>query len=428
MTDNNITVLQEKAKRLATLIEVSTIINSSLDLDKVISLVLEKAQEVMNAEAGSVLLLNLETNRLEVQSALGNVSDTIKEKISLEIGQGIAGWVAKKRKSLNIADAQNDPRFYKEADKLTGFKTKNLLASPMIFKDKLVGVAEVINRRDGKPFSSDDEDLFNTFCGSVAMAVENARLHRDMLERERIQQQLESAQVIQQSFLPQSFPKCEQHRFESWATYKAAKSIGGDFYDFLTLDEDHVGIVIGDVCGKGIPAALYMARVLSDFRFFTHSVIDPSDTVNHLNKLLVERGRNGMFVTLAYAILNADTGLVSYTNAGHGPMFRIKKTDNSVDIIGMAQEIPLGIRVESNYQTENFQLEHGDFLVLFTDDINEARNSKGEQLSLEKLADMLAKPWETPKELTEFVLKTVTKLSKGISQHDDLTLVAFKWC
>ena len=177
MTKNNITVLKKKAKRLATLIEVSTIINSSLDLDKVISLVLEKTQEVMDAEAGSVLLLNHETNRLEVQSALGNVGSAIKENISLEMGQGIAGWVAKEKKSLNVADVQNDPRFFKGADKITGFQTKSMLASPLIFKDKLIGVAEVINRRDGKSFSSDDEDLFNTFCGSVAMAVENDRLH-----------------------------------------------------------------------------------------------------------------------------------------------------------------------------------------------------------------------------------------------------------
>ena len=426
MTKNNITVLKKKAKRLATLIEVSTIINSSLDLDKVISLVLEKTQEVMDAEAGSVLLLNHETNRLEVQSALGNVGSAIKKNISLEMGQGIAGWVAKEKKSLNVADVQNDPRFFKGADKITGFQTKSMLASPLIFKDKLIGVAEVINRRDGKSFSSDDEDLFNTFCGSVAMAVENARLHRVLLERERIQQQLESAQVIQQSFLPQSFPKCENNRFETWAAYKAAKSIGGDFYDFLMLDENHLAIVIGDVCGKGIPAALYMARVLSDFRFFTQ-LNNPSETVSRLNKQLVERSRNGMFVTLAYAVLNAKTGLITYVNAGHGPMLRINHLGNKVDIIGLAKEIPLAIREESIYQQESFQLEHGDYLVLFTDGISEARNIQGEQMSLEILADIIAKPWESPKMLTEFVLNKVLKLSKNSTQHDDLTLVAIRW-
>lgn len=435
MAENEIQQLRRKAEDLSTLIEISTIINSVLDLDEVIRLVLEKTQEVMKAEASSVFLLNSRTNRLELQSALGEKDDSIvdttnelKEKISVEIGQGIAGWVAKYQQPLNVPDAPNDPRFFQKGDKLTGFRTRSILAAPLKVRDKLIGVAEVINRKDFSPFDEADVSLFATFCSSVAMAIENARLYKESLEKERFQQQLKSAQTIQQSFLPKSKLLCPKHRFEIFAAYQPAKTIGGDFYDFLILDNNHVGIAFGDVSGKGIPAALYMARLLSDFHLYANVSTSINQAVERLNNALVERSQQGMFVTFVGSILNANTGEFVFVNAGHLPLLHIRNKGKQVEQIAKASNIPLGIRKATQYRKFSFQLEHGDYIIFFTDGVIEARDSHKREMSLARFIRSLQKEWHSPEQLITQIQREIDKFTKSAEQHDDITLVALKWC
>ncbi len=201
--------LEEKVRRLHALIEASAILNSSLDLDEVLRLVLEKAQGVTDAEASAILLYNPETNRLEFDVALGEkggLIQSLRSKITLELGQGIAGTVAQTRRVEWVPDASRDPRVARSVDATTGFITKNILCAPLTIRDRLVGVAEVMNLARPEQVGPDDLEIFATFCQQVAVAIENARLHKVLLERERERQQLEFASVIQQSFLPARFP------------------------------------------------------------------------------------------------------------------------------------------------------------------------------------------------------------------------------
>ncbi len=201
--------LQEKIRRLHALIEVSAILNSSLDLDEVLRLVLEKAQAVTNAEASAILLYNPEINKLEFEVALGEkggLIQSMRPKMTLELGQGIAGAVAKSRRAEWVPDAARDPRVARTVDATTGFVTKNILGGPLTIRDRLVGVAEVMNLAHPERIGPDDLEIFTTYCQQVAVAIENARLHKVLLERERERQQLEFAAVIQQSFLPERFP------------------------------------------------------------------------------------------------------------------------------------------------------------------------------------------------------------------------------
>ena len=189
--------------------EVSVLIGSSLDLTEVLNGVMQKAQDVMDAEAASIMLLNDQTNKLEFEVALGEADitlETLKKRVALDLGQGIAGAVALTRVPELIPDAAADPRFFRGADKITGFKTRSLLAAPLVARDKLIGVAEVLNPRAGGQFTPEDLELFATYCRQVAVAIENARLHLVLLERQREQQQLEFAALVQQSFLPQKCP------------------------------------------------------------------------------------------------------------------------------------------------------------------------------------------------------------------------------
>ncbi len=427
-TGDELRDLQKKAQNLSTLIEVSAIVNSTLDLDEVVRLVMEKAQEVMNAEASSVLLLNPQTGRLEVQSALGEVGEKVRETLSLEIGQGIAGWIAQTGQPLNVPDVSKDPRFYDQVDRATGFRTRSILGAPLVVRGRVIGVAEVINRRDGRPFDDDDIELFTAFCRQVALAIENARMHREMLERQRLEQQLEAAKVIQESFLPKEMPSCPMHRFEVAAHYEPARAIGGDFYDFIALDGDRLGVVVGDVSGKGIPAALFMARLISDLHTYAKADIPPHETLSRLNAQLTKRSQRGMFVTLIYAILDAGRGRLTYANAGHVPPLLIAGATGQVQRLQQSRGIPLGIRGDASYAPASVQLDHSDHVLIYTDGLTEAKNPQRQLFSLEQLIREVRRPWRTPSELVHHVVDRVRTFIGEAPPADDVTLVAVKWC
>ncbi|MDZ7289813.1 MAG: SpoIIE family protein phosphatase [candidate division KSB1 bacterium] len=422
-----IAALRNKVANLSSLIEVSIIVNSTLDLDSVLSLVMEKALAVMDAEASSVMLINEKTGMLEWEVALGEVGEQVKEKIQLRVGEGIAGWVAQSGQPLIVPDVSKEPRFSKRSDEATGFKTRSILAVPLKVKDRIIGVAEVINPVRGKFFTEDDLELFSTFSRQVALAIENARMHRAMLEKQKLDQQLEAARTIQESFMPQTFPEDAQGRFEVFAKSIPATQIGGDFFDFLRFDDDTLGIVVGDVSGKGVPAALYMARLVSDFRVTSQRYRDPVQTLRKMNEILVERGRRGMFVTLQYAQLNVATGMVHFATGGHLPACWLKSDGSAAEFISSGGGAPLGITPETQFLPKSLQLAPGDYLVSFTDGIVEAKSLEMELYTMPRLKTFLCRKWASPKELVEGVVEDVRKFTQGMPQQDDLTVVALKW-
>jgi sigma-B regulation protein RsbU (phosphoserine phosphatase) len=419
--------LKKKIDDLTSLIDVSAIISSTLDLEELMNLVMEKAQAVMNAEASSVMLLNEETGELECEIALGTVQEKIKDKIHLKVGQGIAGWVAQQGEAIIVPDVDSDNRFYSEIDNSTGFKTRSILAVPLKVKEKVIGVAEVINRRDAQPFTEDNLAIFTTFCRQVALAIENARMHRYMLEQQRLQQQLESAHSIQQSFMPQTFPHSNEDKFLLYAKNIPATSVGGDLFDFIEIDSQRLGLVIGDVSGKGIPAALYMARLISDLRYYCHIVDRPVDLMQTINSVLFERSRQGMFVTLIYMVFDTQSGHLTITNGGHLPPLWYRSQANSCIRINNSSGIPLGIVPKGEFREQIIRLQSGDHILFYTDGVTEAKNVRGKMFSIKRLENIFAESRHHPEKLIEDIVKQVKKYSKNVSQHDDITLMAIKW-
>ena len=418
--------LQAKVLALSSLMEVSIIINSTLDLDELIALVMEKAQSVMKAEASSVMIIDEEKNVLICPVALGEVGEKVK-KIELKMDQGIAGWVATHGEPQIIPDAYQDPRFNPKVDEETGFHTHSILAVPLKVKDKIIGVAEVINRVDGNAFDEEELKLFSTFCRQVAMAIENARIHQLELEKQKIEQQLEAAKFIQQSFMPEEFPASPDRQFEIAAKSLAAASVGGDFFDFIEFTNGTIGFTVGDVSGKGIPAALFMARVVSDFRFYTQVYDDPARVMESLNKILFDRSRRGMFVTSFYGILHPATGEFTFSNAGHLPFIRVPAGGNGIEAVNAAKGIPLGITGQFRFEQETLPLNAGDIIVLITDGVIEAKNKNGAEYSMERVMEVLSQSNRTAREVVETLLNDIQNFSRDAVQHDDLTIVAFKW-
>jgi sigma-B regulation protein RsbU (phosphoserine phosphatase) len=418
-----ISTLEKKVEDLRSLIDVSSIIASTLDFNDLINLVMEKVKKVMDAEACSILLYNSETDKLEFEVALCSyelATKALKEKITLEMGQGIAGWVAQNRKPIIIEDAHNDDRFYQDADRLTGFTTHSLVAAPLVGRSGLIGVAEVLNPGHKKSFDSYDAEIFEALCRHVAIAIENAKFHRAAIERERFSKELEIASAVQESFLPES-PVFQKGVLAVSAVNISASQVGGDIYDFIDMEGTAAGFLIGDVSGKGVSAALYMAKIVSELRYIARLSQSPAIILNKLNERLLNAPR-GMFFTCIYIVADSSSGRLNVSIAGHPPGLLISGRD--VKVTEIPSGPPLGIMI-TEYPVADIQLKRGEQLLLLTDGVFDAKNSEGRRIGFDGITEIVRNNSNSDN-LINLIVDYVEKYSRGVERADDLTLLDIK--
>ena len=304
-------------------------------------------------------------------------------------------------------------------------KTSSNLPSVVDINDLIsagvVGLIEAIGK-----FDPDRKIKFETFCRGVAVAVQNARMHRELLQNQRVQQQLEMASAIQQGFLPRSF-SLENERLEISAINLPASMVGGDFYDCIELRPGLYGITIGDVSGKGMPAALYMARLISDFRFEAHQAEEPEPTMNIMNQMLSERSQAGMFVTMIYLILDVHHGELRYVNGGHIPPILFQRRGNRLSKLNGSEGIPLGIQHDAPFGEAEHFLRRGDTMLLFSDGLLDAKDSKGRKFDFPNIERHVRCNWQTPHDLVSQLVEAVTNHAGEESQFDDITIMAIRW-
>ncbi|MBI3128166.1 MAG: SpoIIE family protein phosphatase [Candidatus Tectomicrobia bacterium] len=425
-TAREMEALRERVDSLSRLMEVTALISSTLDLDEVLQRVMKLAKEIMGAEAASVMLWNEAEQCLEFQTSVGGVGVEELKTIRILKGQGIAGSVMESGQPLLVADVSKDPRFFSKADEKTGFVTRSILAAPLIVHDKVVGVGEVLNHTDGRPFSELDLQLFSSFCRQVAVAIENARLHRSEVRRHLLDQQMEMAASIQKSFLPAALPVDRAGRFELGAFSRSAQEVGGDLYCVSSLPDGRLGACVGDVSGKGIPAALYMARVVSEFRLFSSGGAPAGEVLASLNQSLGQGGTRGMFVTFAYAVLNPATGALHVANAGHLPLILAEKKGGA-RFVGGAAGPPVGMLPRARFQEEEVRLAPGDTVLIYSDGILEARGKDRELFGEERLLAAAAAAPRGASGLLSGVHQAVERFTQDEPQADDMTMVSLSW-
>ena len=416
--------IEKKMQDLSMLIEVSALISSTLDFNDLMTIVMEKAKDVMDAEACSILMYNREKDTLEFEVAIctdEQTSDMLKQKVTVKLGRGIAGYVAKHLKPLVIADARADERFLGEADKQTGFITKSLMAVPLVGRGGLIGVAEIMNPRHKVSFSDYDLEIFQTLCGQVAIAIENSLFHRESLDHERHMHELDLASTIQRSFLPES-PVFQQGGMVVSAVNIPAKQVGGDLYDFASLGEGKAGVFIGDISGKGISAALYMAKIISDFRYLAHRENSPDIVLNHLNALMTKAPR-GLFLTAIYLIADTVSGDLAVSAAGHPPFLWM--TGEEVRVMNIEAGPPLGI-MDIEYPAVSISMKQGDRLLLLTDGAFDAKNREGQRMGFDDLTAFV-KDHLHEETLLDLIQEKIADFSKGMDRADDLTLVEIRF-
>ncbi|MFQ5443163.1 MAG: GAF domain-containing SpoIIE family protein phosphatase [Nitrospinales bacterium] len=419
------TVCTKRVQQLETCFKINALLTSELDLANLLDTIMKTLKSVIRVDACSLFLKDDNTGDLVFQVALSPVGRKIKNMHKrIKIGEGIAGMVAKTGKPLMIKDAYKYPGFNPDFDKKTGFKTGSILCSPIKVKGKVIGVCQVINsKKRRKPFSGTDMALFRMFCDHAALAIQNAISHQALMENQRLEKEMQVAKTIQQDFLPLQVPEHDQFLFA--AKTIPARIVGGDFYDFIPFDDRTIGIVLGDVSGKGVGAALHMARLMSDFRYVSRTHHDPATLLGKVNNVLFERARRGMFTTVVYAVLDMKKRTMKVANAGHHPILLLNKKKKVVEC-GQASGAPLGIVPKVAYKQEEIKLHRGDTILIYTDGAVEPKNKKNVPFGLKRVHDLLIKSGNSPEDLIDKLQKSIQRFVAGQPQFDDLTFLSFK--
>ena len=274
----------------------------------------------------------------------------------------------------------------------------------------------------------DMDDLSRTIEKAIEQITFVHESQKEHTQLESLKRDLTTARDIQQYILPRVFPPFpeENGKMDIYASMEAAKDIGGDFYDFFRIDDDRIALVIADVCGKGIPAALFMAVSRTIIRSKGVQGCSAAECMTESNRLLAAYSIDNMFVTVFYAVYNIKTGLVTYSNAGHNPPHLLRK-DGIVSELPMSKNTIVGVFDGFEYQEETLQLEQGDTLVMFTDGVTEATNAAYEEFGVERLDSILRQQTDAGcQQMVEAVKTGIREFVGDAEQSDDITMLVVK--
>jgi len=418
--------IEREIRNLNAILEVSKAMSSEIQLDNLLQVIVQNTIAVMEADLASLFLYDERRNELwsKIAHKLGQL-----QKIRFPVGMGIAGDVAKTRQVANIVDAYTDPRFNPDFDRQTGYRTRSILCLPMMSsKGKLVGVIEVLNKKDGGVFDDRDESLLAALGAHAAVALERAQLTEAYVEKQRMEEALKLAREIQMDMLPKRFPPFpHRHEFDLYAAIEPAREVGGDFYDFMFIDGDHLGFAIGDVSGKGVPAALFMSVTKTLLKVMAGRRGRPEAVLAELNNELCRDNDTGTFVTLFYGILCLSTGELEYSNGGHNPPYVLLQ-NGTVEALERTGGMALGVLESARYRANQITLRTGEGLFVYTDGVTEAMDSTSNLFSDRRLQEFLQHtPKLSPTELVRSVVSEVKRFSGGAEQSDDITALAIHY-
>ncbi|MCC6493688.1 MAG: SpoIIE family protein phosphatase [Pirellulales bacterium] len=327
------------------------------------------------------------------------------------------------KKAILSADAASDARF-NMAQSIADFHIRSLICAPMLDAGgDPIGVIQIDTSDQRSRFTDLDLQVLAGVAGQAANALDNARMHEQMLRQQALQRDLEVAREMQQALLPRSAPDVRGYHF--FQHYQAAYEVGGDYYDYVLLPEDRFATVVGDVAGKGVSAAILMAKLSSDVRFWLAREPDPARAMAQINATFLRHGWDDRFVTMVVAVVDPQACLLTLVNAGHMPPI-LRSADGKVQEVG-GDEAGLPLGVAEDYQYEAFRREFlaGDLLTIFTDGFSEAMNSRRELFGIDRLLALCGDKTAQPRDLGSCILQSVRKFAGDYPQSDDMCLVCF---
>jgi sigma-B regulation protein RsbU (phosphoserine phosphatase) len=408
---------REELVRLRTLVEASKLINSSIDADALFASILTVARNELGVERGTLYFVDEERKEIWAKIAGGMAGE-----IRLPFGQGLAGIVAATGEEVVIHDAYSDRRFDQATDVRSGFRTRSMLCVPIHNRDqKIVGVLQLLNKTNGS-FGRRDLEFLASISDHMAIAMENATMHMEVVEKQRMERELQLGREIQSRLLP--LPPSDIRGIELAAQSIPCYEVGGDYYDFLELPNGDLGLTIGDVSGKGVGAALIMSSLQAALRVSAAIEDDLAALVTRLNALIYRNTRGRKYVTFFFGRYTPSTGELRFVNAGHNPPFICCGASvEQLDSTGR----PIGLLPDSTYTEMTVVVPPDATLFLYTDGLNEAADPDEEEFGMERLIEefrnVASKPTE---EIPGTLLADITAFERGAHATDDKTLVVMR--
>lgn len=410
---------QRAVQKLSAILEATKLLNSTLNLSELINIILQLAARLSGADRGTVFLWDRKHN--EIWSLVGLGLEEHEIRVSVE--RGIAGWVARHGDPVRLEDAYADPRFDPTVDCALGYHTRSLLALPIRNKnDEIIGVLELLNKTEGS-FSAADQEFLSYLSDHVALALDNAQLHRESLAKQRMESDLMLAHSVQQGLLPEHPPELEG--FEISVAYTPSQMVGGDYYDFMPLSPQEMLTVIADAEGKGVASALMMASVRATLHTLAGHVHALEKIVKSMSEMMVSDTRTMKLLSIFVGVLDHRHRGFHYINAGHVPPIVVRQDGVVVEL--SEGGIVMGAVSNATYTRGYLQLKQGDILVGYTDGITEAMDIDGNQYARERLMDAVrSKRNASAKHIVETVLAEVDSFSQGGPHNDDRVIVVLK--
>jgi sigma-B regulation protein RsbU (phosphoserine phosphatase) len=420
--------VSDEHRKLEILLRISKSLGHEIQLDPLLKLIVAEVTSAMQADRSTLFLVD----RKKPDELVSRIAEgMVKQEIRVRFGMGIAGTTAQTRQTINIPDAYNDSRFNPAFDKSSGFRTKSILATPILNQaNRLIGVVQVLNKKGGGAFTREDEQFLDAICVHLSIALERAEMVEAYLQSQIVAKYLELAKEIQMGLVPRDFPALPEFKeIDIYATIIPALDVGGDLYDFFPLDNDRICFIIGDVSDKGIPAALFMAMARTAFKI--SAMASPESialTMGRVNQFLCESNPQQMFVTAFAGILDLRTGHIDYSDAGHELPFILTPSGEVVKVEKIGGVV-LGFMPGHEFTSGTIQLNPGEAFILYTDGVTEAMNMDRHLFGAEAIETTLLKTGQSP--TSEKIIKTMLEDLHAFvgeaHQSDDITMLVMKY-
>lgn len=417
---SEISKLKLAVKELSVLNDIATAVSTTHDLQQVIELIVRECVKHLKVEQGAIMLLDQSDTDDKFHTIIREV-DTESDVVPYHFGVQLSGWMVKNQKPLLINDISNDNRFTNLSD--GEFPINSILSAPLKTKGKLIGVLNVFNKTGDEGFTAEDQRMLSIIATQSAQVVENARLYDEEQALKQIEEELKFATDIQLNLLPKSNPRIEGYDIAGKSM--PAKEVGGDYYDFITIDENKLVICVGDVSGKGMPAAMLMSNLQATLRGQALFTTSAGECMARANKLIYRSTDEQKFATLFYGIMDARSDSFHFSNAGHDPPFLMRK-DKQLMRLSKGGTV-LGFLDDYTFEEDSVSLERGDAIIIYSDGITEALNEKDEEFGEERLLSVVRTGLNgSASEIIDNVFEAVKSFVNDMPQSDDITIVVIK--
>ena len=412
--------LKSAVEELRVLNELALAAGSAVDEEQMLDTIVKKSAKAVKAEQGAILLVtDQKDDPLKTLIRRNDVTSPIQ---AYRVGTHITGWVLKNQKPLIIDNLSTDERFNTTEEDRMGIRT--VLAVPILHRSKIIGILMVTNKRTDTPFDPEDLRLLSIISAQSGQLIRNSQLQNEALEKKRIEHELDLAQKMQLSLLPQKDPKINGLDIASY--FNPTDAVGGDYYDYFDLGDGRFSLVIADVCGHGPAAALMMTMIKGVIHSIKMEQTTTDKVLQKLNRIVNSIIPGEIFITMQFLVFNMNKKVLEFSNAGHNPLLFFNNSKRIIEEVRLSGT-SINIMPDGIFNLQEIQLNSGDIILVYTDGITEGTNEKMEMFKIDGIKQALEKSFEDDAfQIVERIKAQFDLFIGNTRQEDDVALIVVK--